>query len=376
MAQHITTPVAFVSSHAKLGGGAERYLERLLSGLRTTTPCGVVLLENGPFVAAIERLGYPATVIHTSGKPADILLKTFPLRRALLSSNARVVHANGIKAALMSAVATAGTSLPVVWVKHDFSGDPMLARAVAARCALVVGVSSAVVSALPSSAADRVRVVHSGVDLARIDAIAARRALEDALGLPPSTSVLAVFGRLHPNKGQLEVVEIAALLRLRFPDLAIIFFGAPDPSVPGYADTLRARAAELGVDDMIILAGYRPDAATLVAGCDVVAVPSLAVGSERDVEGFGLAALEALAAGTPVVAYASGGLPEVLGDDGMLVPPGDRPALLGAISELLLDPALRKRLGARGRKRVTDRFTPERWVSGLEGCYAEVLSRG
>jgi glycosyltransferase involved in cell wall biosynthesis len=371
----MTTPVAFVSSHARLGG-AERYLERLLAGLRTATPSCIVLLERGPFVEEIEGLGYRATVVHTSGHPADILLKSVTLRRVLKRTDARVVHANGIKAALMSVVATAGTSVPVVWVKHDFSGDPMLTRAVAARCSLVVGVSSAVVSALPASASHHVRVVHSGVRLAGIDPSVARQALADTVGVKSCTSVLGVFGRLHPNKGQLEVVEIAALLRLRIPDLAIIFFGAPDSSVPAYADTLRARAAELGVDDIIIFAGYRPDAATLVAACDVVAVPSLPHGRQRDVEGFGLAALEALAAATPVVAYGSGGLPELLGDDGVLVPPGDRPALLAAISGLLLDPALRRRLGARGRKRVRDRFTPERWVSGLEGCYAEVLNRG
>src|SRR5205814_5873889 len=112
-----------------------------------------------------------------------------------------VVHANGVKAALVAVAAALGTRVPVVWVKHDFSWDGWLSRAVAWRCALVVGVSRAVLAAVPSH---RARPVPTGIDVPDVDRDAARRRLAELLqGEGP---FLMLVGRLHPVKGHAELL--------------------------------------------------------------------------------------------------------------------------------------------------------------------------
>jgi glycosyltransferase involved in cell wall biosynthesis len=94
-------------------------------------------------------------------------------------------------------------------------------------------------------------------------------------------------------------------------------------------------------------------------------------------EAFGLVLLESLAQGTPVIASRVGGIPEFIEDErtGLLVPPGDVPALTAALQRLWSDPALARRLGRHGRTEVVPRYTWDRVVDRLEVVYREVLGR-
>ncbi|MCB9914482.1 MAG: N-acetyl-alpha-D-glucosaminyl L-malate synthase BshA [Planctomycetes bacterium] len=131
-------------------------------------------------------------------------------------------------------------------------------------------------------------------------------------------------------------------------------------------DASRAAAERSGA--RVTFLGPRRDLAEVVADADVFALASAQ-------ESFGLAALEAMAAGVPVLAPAVGGLPEVLRDgvEGRLVPPDDRAAWSAALRELLGDPALRARLGAAGRARAVARFGREEIVARYRALYVEVL---
>jgi len=116
--------------------------------------------------------------------------------------------------------------------------------------------------------------------------------------------------------------------------------------------------------------GFFEDVRGFMAACDALAFLTLpALG-----EGFGLAALEAAAAGRPVVATRVGALPEVVadGDTGLVVEPGDIGALAAAIVRLGTDAALRTRLGGAGRRRAAERFGVERMVERTLAVYAEV----
>lgn len=372
-------PVAFVSSHAALGG-SERMLELLLGALEPAWIADVVVLGEGP---AVERLGRAAGVapqVVPAGRRAGLVTGAWRLRRALARSPAAVVHASGVKAALVAVLGLAGTGTPVLWVKHDFSWDGLLGALVASRCAEVVGVSEAVLTALragrPRLRTPPLHVVANGIPEPGVDPAAARTALERELGLPAGTPLVVLVGRLHPAKGQREIVEAAPALLRRCPAARIVLAGATDPSAAHYAAALRARIAELGLSEAVVLLGHRDDAAALTAAADVAVVPS--VPDERGMgrEGFGLAGVEALAAGTAVAGYADGALPEVLGDAARLVAPGDRAALAGAIADLLGDPGERHRLAALGRERFATRFGVEGMADGLRRRYAAVAGRG
>jgi glycosyltransferase involved in cell wall biosynthesis len=137
---------------------------------------------------------------------------------------------------------------------------------------------------------------------------------------------------------------------------------------------LRRRVAAAGLDDAVAFAGRREDAVELMAGSDVVAVPT--VPDERNMgrEGFGFVGVEAMAVGTPVVGYADGALPEVLGDCARLVAPGDTRALGDAIAELLADEAVRRRMGDCGRARARERFTADRMVDAMRDAYRDAAA--
>lgn len=361
-------PVLFVSSHARLGG-SERYLTTLIEALGPAWVRGVVVLEEGPLVDELRAAGVPAEVVPTSPRLPGILRSAWRVRRRLSRQRGVVVHANGVKAALVATLAALGTRAQVIWVKHDFSFDGRFARLIAGRCGEVIGVSSAVTATFPDRMKGKVRVVHNGIAEVEIDPIASRRRLNALLGPPPATAVVALVARLEPVKGHQEVLAVARSVANAVPGARIAFIGGESAPYPGYPAELRAQVEGEGLDDVVAFLGHRDDALELMAGADAVAVPT-AVGEHGAGEGFGYAALEAMAVGTPVVGYAHGGLPELAGDCALLVPAGDRAALGAALVELLRDSAVSERLVRCGRERVASKFSLDRVVATMKERYA------
>ena len=353
------TRVAFVSSHGQLGG-SELYLLRLLDRLGPEWVESVTSLEDGPFVGRMRAAGHPVVVLPTSARAAGIATTAARLRRRLPADV--VVHANGVKAALVASLATVGSRTPVVWVKHDFSWGGPLTWLLARRCRRVVAVSNAVAAGLDPR---RVVVIPTGVSTPRVE----RRAARAALPVPPGVGpVVSVIGRFHPVKGHLELVEALPALRGQVPTVHALLVGDDDPHVPDLRSEVLRRAAELGVSEVVTVLGHRDDALHLMAGSDVVVVPTVADGRAGR-EGFGLVAAEAMSVGTPVVAYDHGAVPEVLGGCGELVAPGDRAALAAALARLLDDEERRERLAACGRHAVATRLDPEVMVTAMKACY-------
>lgn len=195
-------------------------------------------------------------------------------------------------------------------------------------------------------------------------------ALRGELGIAPERPVVACACRASPEKGV--PVLMSAFERLlrdwpgRRPRPALVYFGdGPD------APRLQALRDRSPVGGDIALAGYRSDARVLVGQADVAVVPSTWG------EAFGLAALEPMSHGVPVVASRVGGLPEVVldGETGVLVPPGDADALASALRSLLLDEGRRRYLGAAGRVRAQRAFDRETQVEDLiallEGAFQD-----
>lgn len=161
------------------------------------------------------------------------------------------------------------------------------------------------------------------------------------------TQVVVGAGRFSPEKGFGVLVEAAHTICRENPTAGVVLFG--EGPLRG---ELEARVAELGLTGRVVLPGFRTDLDSLISGADVVVLPSYT-------EGLPNVALEASAAGVPVVATAVGGTPEAIADtvNGFLVPPGDPPALAAKVCALLRDPELRSTFGEAGRARMRERFT-------------------
>ena len=323
--------VTFVSSHARLGG-EENYLAALLEELGPDWVAGVVALEDAPFVERLHAMNVPTEAIPTSAGMPGMLLSALRLRRALRRSSPQVVHANGVKAAVVCAVATFGTRFPLIWLKHDFSWDGWLARAVARQCDQVVGVSEAVTETFRGGTKRKVHVVHNGLPPLAVDREQGRRSLESLLGSPRWRDRLARRpDRPHqgPPRAARRVArpgrEQAGSARRVHRRRAL---PAPRVRPEAQARAGRGRSRRLRQLRRVPRRRRRAD-----AGSDLV-VDSLDDRRERaGRKGFPVRRARSDGGGHAVVGYAHGGLPEMLGDCGRLVPPGDRSGLRDAILE-------------------------------------------
>jgi glycosyltransferase involved in cell wall biosynthesis len=211
----------------------------------------------------------------------------------------------------------------------------------------------------------KIRVVANGVDVAAIDAARPGDEVRRGLGLPEGVPVIGLVGRLdHWGKGHKELITAMARLKERHPVHALIVGGGRK------VDEVRQLAEALGLAGGVHFLGPRHDVPDLLNAMDIFVLPSYS-------EGVSLALLEAMAAGKPVVATAVGGTPEVVtdGENGLLIPPRDAPALTGALERLLADPALASRLGAKARAHVREHFSLDRLGREINAIYEELVEK-
>jgi glycosyltransferase involved in cell wall biosynthesis len=175
---------------------------------------------------------------------------------------------------------------------------------------------------------------------------------------------VGVVGRLVPEKGVDVFLQAAALVLAVVPQARFLVVG----DGPVRAD-LERQAAGLGIADRVTFTGFRADAPQVIAGLDLLAVPSRSDGSP-------LVVCEAMAAGVPVVASRVGGLPDLVADGrtGLLVGPGRSEELARALVSLLLDPTAADELGTRSREVAATR-THAHLVDRMEGIYRRLAGR-
>jgi len=166
-------------------------------------------------------------------------------------------------------------------------------------------------------------------------------------------------------KGQLDLIEVAALLKPKFDNLEVRFYGAPTDSE--YFDACMCKVAEFELDNCVTFAGSTKEPWRVYSDADVMAFPSIS-------EAFPYAVVEAMSCGAAIVATDVGGVREALGDCGLLVPARTPHAMADAISFLLRNTAERERLGQMARGRVLRHFTEEEFLNSYGSTYRKLLS--
>lgn len=394
-------------------GGAERSLIDLIGSARAAEPrlkFHVLLFAEGPLKSALERLGATVSVVwlppelHSLGESALLVGHPFrrgarllltlvgqmpaaaifvmALRKEIRRHAPDIVHTNGMKAHLLSGLATPA-GIPIVWHIQDFVGERPLGRHLlkfaASRVNAVVAISKAVAEdvrkLLPAT---RIVTILHAVDTHRFTLGPGDGSSLDRLAnipAPPRNTIriglVATYARW---KGQDVLLQAFAKLRKSLPDqpLRLYLVGGPIYATDASQFTveeLKVMIGELQLEQAVGLIPFQDNIVPILRSLDIV------VHASRRPEPFGLSILEAMACGRPVVAAAGGGVSEILQDQvtAMTHAPGDVDGLVWALRKLVESEGLRNRIAAAASRAARTHFSSGRLGPSLVDLYRSVL---
>lgn len=277
-----------------------------------------------------------------------------------------IVHAHAARdyhlAALAVRLASRGR---LVLTRHALFPLRRMNRPLLSGVGRVIAVSRAVAESVRRSGvidASKITVVHNGIDIERF----ARSPYVDA---GPDVPVLVgTVGHLAPIKGHDVFLRAAALVAASRPEVRFVIIGEDKSPEKNYRKYLENLVAELGLSERVAMPGWQDDIAAVLSSL------TLFVSAARS-EPFGLAIVEAMAAGVPIVCAASEGALEIIEDgvSGKLVPLDDPESLAQAINDLLNNSSERLRL-SRNAMHAAERYSLARMARDTERVYREVLA--
>jgi glycosyltransferase involved in cell wall biosynthesis len=339
--------------------GSENHLLSLLPGLRARGWDARMLMLHEREAGAADF----ARQLRDRGVPVDDLVVRLDLdplafgrlTRRLAQIRPRILHTHLIHGDAYGLPAGLLARVPIRFsTKHGFNpfregravglGD----RAVSRLASVQIAISRGLADYLADRAgfdADSFEIVHYGI------------AAGPEPPSPPDAPRLLCIGRLIPMKGHEVLLRAFAAAREEMPELTLDVAGSGP-----LEDDLRRLAGE-----GVTFRGHVAPIGPLIQESAIVVVPSLG-------EGFGLVALEAMERGRPVIATSVGGLPELVGEAGFLVPPGEVEPLRAAIVELARDRLRAGELGRAGRARALGEFSEERCLDRIEALYKRALA--
>jgi L-malate glycosyltransferase len=379
--------------HTGQVSGAEYSLQSLIVGLRAAGVRCTLACPRGPNQAlarsrGIEPLTIPASEgslrLHPTRTPwalAELARATMQVARLARRLRVDLIHANSIRASVVGGGAARLTRRPAVGHLRDRlppgPASKASLRLVGATCAHLVANSDYTAHALPEAGVHTpASVIHNPVDLDLFRAPSApqRAATRAALGLERGAFALGVVGQITPWKGQDMALRALAELADRHPRVRLLVVGeakflgrATRLDNRAYLTQLHALARDSRAAGRVDFLGERSDAPAIMGALDALLVPSHG-------EPFGRVVVEAMAAGTPVIASDGGGPAEIIeqGVDGLLVAPDDVHAWAAAVERLLTDDGVRRALADRGRARSRD-FSIAAHAERVLTVYREVL---
>ncbi|MDE2495894.1 MAG: glycosyltransferase [Alphaproteobacteria bacterium] len=338
------------------------------------------LIENiyEPFSRAIERKDLDAPIalkmLRAAGNVVRGAAGLVRLFRRIRKERFDLVFCNGTSAGFIGGVVAAFAGIPVVW--HVlYPSVPSIVRPLHRRLAadknvrLIICVSRQT-SRQFAHCSEKVRLIQTALDIDEFDAQAADPMLRKELGLDDKTVIFGSHGRILPRKGFIELIRAARIvadrldpeerLRCRF----IILGDTPQDMKPDHLEECRYLVRDLGLTDQVQFIGFRPDVRPYVADFDVSVVPSIYE------DPLPRAVMESMAMSKPVVAFAMGGIGEMMNDgiEGRLArgQPPDVEALAEACLNYFFNPEMRRRHGAAARKRIERDFDSKKHARRLQ----------
>lgn len=364
--------------------GAESYAFALLQALDPAAVQArlVAAIKPGrdqtPWIVEARRRGLPLELIEVDSKFG--LQDLTRLRALIRSERVDIVHALDHRADIIGLVAARLEKVALVnaffgWTNFSgrFSRGALYTwadRKAQARADAVI-TDSGYMASFAGAGAQRspVVVVHNGVDITRFQPGAPVPDMRQRFFGRPDVFVYGMVGRVHPNKGQIEFLRMARELADRDARTRFLIIGDAPPGWGEYKAQVERTIGELGLAGRALMSNVASSEIPAVLGNLDVLV------SSSYVESFSYSLLEAMSMRLPIVATDVGGNREMMvhGESGLIVPPGDVPALVREAGALLDDAGLRQRLGQAARERVQHRFTLDAMAQRTTAIYREVM---
>jgi len=349
-------------------GGTEGQFVELACGLdRTRWDVDVACIRaEGPLRARLEAAGVHAwTCGRGSFKSPRLIGAIQALVRHLRARRVQIVHCFDFYSNVLGVLAARAARVPAIIASQRDLGNlrpwhEQRIHSAMLRLATHVLVNSDVtaerLAGTHAGRSGRLSVVRNGVDLARFRPADSRRSGPDGL-------TVGTLANLRPEKGLLQLVDAARLVREQAPAVRFSIWGE-GPLRP----VLEARIHSLGLDDTVRLHGTTREPEKALQSCDVFVLPSLSEASSNVL-------LEAMATALPVVTTRIGGNPGIIEDGrtGLLVPAGEPRALAAAIGRFLTSPALASQVATAARARALAEFGMNRMIEHMEGLYRRTL---
>jgi glycosyltransferase involved in cell wall biosynthesis len=395
--------IVYLSASGSLGG-AETALLNLLGGVRKARPnheLHVIAAADGPLLERLALLGVRGIVLPfpdvlantgdsdwrgTSGwqhrleqvrlakSVAGYAHRLYRLVRELRPS---LVHSNGVKTHLLSALTTP-RGIPLIWHIHDYVGSRRvtrhLLRAGSIRPSALIANSHSVEKDVRSHIRrSHIRTIYNSIDTSRFTPLGVKADLDLLSGLAPApedtvrVGLVATFAKW---KGHQIFLEAMSRLTPRLPVRAYVV-GAPIYQTRGSQhslEELRELGTRLGLSSCLGFTGFAADTPSTLRALDVV------VHASTSPEPFGMVIAEAMACGRAVVASRAGGAQEIFTDekDGLGHEPGNVGDLARQLERLIRDATLRRRLGERGRVSIETKFPVVRLAHSLAEFYEQL----
>jgi glycosyltransferase involved in cell wall biosynthesis len=355
--------------------GAEQVILNLARTAHTTSYVGALSDGSSAMLEVVREAnknGLNTVVFDSRGRfdPKPVLA----IRRFLRNNRIDILHSHGYKSDLVALfaalsnetqwIATNHVWHPISWVLRLYESIDAWALRFARR---VIAVSGGVKDDLLAAKvpSKNIRIISNGIDIDRFTNRRSTESLKASFNIDDSDVVVAIVGRLSPEKGHKVFLAAAATIAAKAARTVKFLIVGDGPM----REELEAEVIRLNLRERVVFAGFRQEMPEIYALIDVLVNAST-------IEGLPMTLLEAMAAGVAVIAARTGGIPELITDrqTGLLFDAGDVDALVTHLTWLINDDETRQKFAAAGSRFVKTHHSRERMCEDYEQLYSEIAA--
>jgi glycosyltransferase involved in cell wall biosynthesis len=338
--------ILYLEHHSAIIGGGQISLLQLLKNLdREKFNPLLICPERGQLSTEAQKYHIKTCFISLPSlktfKIPTFLLSIKKLLKIIKEEKINLVHTNSSRSMMYAALLRLFHRIKVIWHVRITDKDRVIDRILELFAKKIITNSNAAARRFCwVKNKSKVVAIYNGLDLKTFDKKKDVAKIKKELSIKNEDIVIGTIAKLQPKKGIHILLNAAAPIIKKFPSIKFLIVGDDADTEGAYLKKLKSLAQQLNITEHIIFSGYRDDIPQIMEIIDIFTFPSFS-------ESFGRSLLEAMAASKPIIASNVGGIPEVVvdGETGVLVPPGNSTELAAAISYLLKDNNLIKKMG-------------------------------